>query len=116
MERANRGEVARRAIELVMGGCVINLYIYLLWCTWSGYLVEHELYGGVVVTLDGTLQDDEPPCSEIEATYAKVSKMSHFQGYDKVVCKLWDSEKAVFGEEKNYRFSGRRITRHDDDK
>jgi len=82
----------------------------------SGYLVEHELYGGIVVYLEpeGRLLKDDRDQIEIRLPkYAKIRCVEEDAvGFmDRLWCHIWDSIKSIWEPESSYLFEGTIITR-----
>ena len=74
--------------------------------------MEHIKNGGIVVELRGQVKDVE----EEKAKYACVVSVERDAGdsdWENMTCSLWDGTQ--FGELKQYKFNGYRITRKDDD-
>eukprot|EP00808_Paulinella_micropora_P010293 g60301.t1 len=77
----------------------------------SGYLIEHENIGGVVVELQGVLKFGD---QVVDAQYALVQEVKDDlinPDAERMTCRLWDNATKRFGKQGNYTFIGKRITR-----
>lgn len=78
----------------------------------SGYLVEHQIRGGVVVVVQGRLEE---AAKRVEAQYVKVAEVEHnSDGCENMKCQVWSIQEQKFEPQKDYRFRGRRVARGDD--
>jgi hypothetical protein len=78
-----------------------NRYKLTRKCFHSGYLVEHELYGGIVVYLEseGCLLNDDRDRTEVPLPkYAKIRRIEEDAvGFmDRLWCQMWDPIKSIW--------------------